>query len=72
MAPIKRIVSRFRYQNAARFYKSRVAPKQNQIETKMLECLDKDHKAWLACRSAAECRGISAETCGIDPVAAFE
>lgn len=32
------------------------------------ECLEKDHKAWKACRDAATCRGEAFDLCGPDPM----
>lgn len=57
---------------ATQLYREQVAPRQNDIRAQLLKCLDSDYKAWVACRAAAECRGSSAETCGIDPHEIFE
>ena len=54
--------------DAAAYYMQNVAVTQNDIRRKTLECLDKDHKAWKACRDAATCRGEAVDLCGPDPM----
>lgn len=49
------------------FYRSNIAPKVNRIDTKILECLQKDYEAWRACREAAMCRAESPDVCGSNP-----
>lgn len=54
--------------DAAAYYKENVAVTQNNIRTRTLECLEKDHKAWQACRDAAACRNEPLDLCGPDPM----
>ena len=54
--------------DAASFYAEKVAPAKNNIRSQMLECLQKDHEAWKACRDAATCRGETSNVCGPDPM----
>lgn len=54
--------------DAAAYYKENVAVTKNDIRSKTLECLQKDHNAWKACRDAAACRGETLDLCGPDPM----
>ena len=54
--------------DAASFYAEKVAPAKNNIRSRMLECQQKDHDAWKACRDAATCRGETSNVCGPDPM----
>lgn len=53
---------------AATYYKEKVAVTKNDIRSKSLECLGKDHAAWKACVDAAACRGATSNNCGPDPM----